>query len=398
MKELSLYHKIAFAVLCLGAFTNTYLLLPQLTFLRLGVALVLCGLLFTEKIRLDSGFYAVTAFFTIYIAYTLLLTIIYGRALTFSGSVNFFFILLLVIASLWLFCAAPRESMRFFYIVCGINLVVSTGLASVEMLTNWHLPMSNMHLPEKVMLVADHNQNYPTGFFNNKNDFAIVITLTFCYIMSYRIRCIRNRKRWLDFLFLALCVACLVMSRCRTSLIAVAVFCMFMQRRFIFRHKVFFGVTGAVCLLGAAVFFLFFADHSISIRENLYLYSFVSLFDSYGLGFGLDGDRLFYASFDNYGLFGDITNSHSYLLNILLTSGIVFFFGYLFLLFFLMRRIAMRHGRNEFWAIIPLYVFLLFAPSSATFLWIHYLFFASVAGYSGLPVNEHGQKTEVVCD
>ena len=209
MKELSLYHKIAFAVLCLGAFTNTYLLLPQLTFLRLGVALVLCGLLFTEKIRLDSGFYAVTAFFTAYIAYTLSLTIIYGKALTFSNSVNFFFILLLVVASLWLFCAAPRQSLRFFYIVCGINLVVSMGLASVEMLTGWHLPASNMHLPEKVMLVAEHNQNYPTGFFNNKNDFAIVVMLSFCYWMAYRIQFVKERKRWADFLFLALCVACL---------------------------------------------------------------------------------------------------------------------------------------------------------------------------------------------
>ena len=213
MKELSLYHKIAFAVLCLGAFTNTFLLLPQVTFLRLGVVLMFCGLLFFEKIRLDSGFYAVAAFFTAYIAYTLLLTLLYGRAVTISGTVNFFFILLLVIASLWLFCAAPRQSMRFFYIVCGINLVVSTGLAGAEMLTGWHLPMSNMHLPEKVMIVAEHNQNYPTGFFNNKNDFAIVVLLSFCYWMAYRLHFIKERKRWADFLFLGLCVACLCMTR-----------------------------------------------------------------------------------------------------------------------------------------------------------------------------------------
>ena len=43
MKELSLYQKIAFVILCVGAFTNTFLLLPQLTVLRLGVALVLAG-------------------------------------------------------------------------------------------------------------------------------------------------------------------------------------------------------------------------------------------------------------------------------------------------------------------------------------------------------------------
>ena len=397
MKELSLYQKIAFVILCLGAFTNTFLILPQLTFLRLGVIMVLCGLLFSEKIRLDSGFYAVTAFFTAYIAYTLLLTLLYGRAVTFSGTVNFFFILLLVIASLWMFCAAPRQSMRFFYVVCGINLVVSTLLAGAEMLTGWHLPTSNMNLPEKVMIVAEHNQNYPTGFFNNKNDFAIVVVLSFCYWMAYRIRFIKERKRWADFIFLGLCVACLCMTRCRTAMIGIFLFCLFLQRGFILKHKTFFGVTSALCIAACAVWFLFFADHSMSIRQKLYLYSFASLYDSYGLGFGLDGDKFFYASFDNYGLFGDITNAHSYLLDFLLTSGLFFFVGYLFLLFYLMRKIAARNGRNEFWAMIPLYVFLLFAPSSANFLWIHYLFFASIAGYACLKTAENGQKTEVLC-
>ena len=395
MKELSLYHKIAFAVLCLGAFTNTYLLLPQLTFLRLGVAMVLCGLLFSTRIRLDASFYAVSGFFLLYIAYTLIITLIYGRAVTLTNTVNFTFILLLVLSSLWLFCAAPRQSLRFFYIVCGINLVVSTGLASVEMLTGWHLPMSNMHLPEKVMLVAEHNLNYPTGFFNNKNDFAIVTVLSFCYWMAYRIQFVKDRKRWADFLFLALCIACLVMSRCRTSLIGIFFFCIFMQRKFIFQHKTFFGIIGALCFIALATWFVCFADHSISIRQKLYLFSFASLFDSYGLGFGLDADKFFYASYDNYGLFGDITNSHSYLLDFLLISGIFFFIGYLLLLFYLMRRIAVEHGRNEFWAMIPLYVFLLFAPSSANFLWIHYLFFASFVGYITLPSM---QKTPLLCD
>lgn len=395
MKELSVYQKIAFAVLCVGAFTNTFLLLPQLTVLRLGVAMVLAGLFFAERRRMDASFYAVAGFYLLYIVYTLLITLTNYPALTFSNVSNFLFILLLLLSASWIFSATPSDSLRLFYWICCANLVVSVVLATVEMTTGWHLPTSNMLLQERVMIVAEHNHNYPTGFFNNKNDFAIVIALTFCYIMAYRVRCIQNRKRWLDFVFLALCVACIMMARCRTSLIAVAVFCLFLQRRFIFRHKVFFGVTGAVCLLGAAVVFLFFADHSISIRENLYLYSFVSLFDSYGLGFGLGGDRLYYAGLDNYELFEYITNTHSYLLNFLLTSGILFFAGYLFILFYLMRRIALEKGRDEFWAMIPLYVFLMFAPSASTFFWIHYLFFASFVGYVSLPSTP---KTPILCD
>lgn len=397
MKELSLYHKIAFAVLCLGAFTNTFLILPQFTFLRLGVVMVFCGLLFSEKIRLDSGFYAVAAFFTVYVAYTLLLTILYGRAVTVSGTVNFFFILLLVIASLWLFCAAPRQSMRFFYIVCGINLVVSTGLAGVEVLTGWHLPMSNMHLPENMMIVAEHNQSYPTGFFNNKNDFSIVVVLSFCYWMAYRMHFIKDRRRWADVLFLALCVACLCMTRCRTALMALVLFGLFTQRHKLMKHKTLLFITGIFLLIGMVVTFFLIHNISTSVRLNLYLYSFASLYDSYGLGFGLDGDKFFYVNFDNYELFGNITNAHSYLLDFLLTSGIIFFIGYLFLLFYLMRKIAERHGRNEFWAMLPLYVFLLFAPSAAEFFWIHYLFFASLAGYACLQTVENVHETEVSC-
>ena len=395
MKELSLYQKIAFAVLCVGAFTNTFLLLPQLTVLRLGVALVLAGLFFAERRRLDASFYAVAAFYLFYIVYTLLITLANCSALTFSNVSNFLFILLLILSALWIFCSAPSDSLRLFYWICCVNLVVSVVLATVEMTTGWHLPTSNMLLQERVMVVAEHNQNYPTGFFNNKNDFAIVIALTFCYIMSYRIRCIRDRKRWLDFLFLALCVACLVMSRCRTSLIAVAAFCLFLQRGFISRHKLIFGEVAEGCLLCAVMMVPLFIDHSISIRENLYLYSFVSLFDSYGLGFGLGGDLSYFEGLDNYELFEYITNTHSYLLNFLLTSGILFFVGYLFILFYLMKRIATEKGRDEFWAMIPMYVFLLFAPSASNFFWIHYLFFASFAGYVSLPSM---QKSPELCD
>lgn len=395
MKELSLYQKIAFAVLCVGAFTNTFLLLPQLTVLRLGVALVLAGLFFAERRRMDASFYAVAGFYLLYIVYTLLITLINYPALTFSNVSNFLFILLLLLSALWIFCSAPSDSLRLFYWLCCANLVVSAVLATVEMTAGWHLPTSNMLLQERVLVVAEHNQNYPTGFFNNKNDFAIVIVLTFCYIMAYRVRCIRDRKRWLDFVFLALCVACIAMARCRTSLIAVAAFCLFLHRGFILRHKLFFSEVAEGCLYGAIILFPFFVDHSISIRENLYLYSFVSLFDSYGLGFGLGGDRLYYAGLDNYELFEYITNTHSYLLNFLLTSGILFFAGYLFILFYLMRRIALEKGRDEFWAMIPLYVFLMFAPSASNFFWIHYLFFASFVGYVSLPSIP---KTPMLCD
>ncbi len=397
MKELSLYQKIAFAILCLGAFTNTFLWLPQLTFLRLGVLLTFTVLFFSKRKELGSNFYAVTLFYFAYIIYTLLLTLICEGDVTLSLVVNFLFILLLVVAALWLFCSAPRDALRFFYLVCALFLFVSFVLASIEMTTGWHLPMSNMHLTDNKFVIEADNKNYPTGFFYNTNDFAVIVALAFCFIMSYRVNLLENRKRGMDFLFVALCVGCLCLTRCRTALVAVALFCLFLQRKFVIRHKVFFITSAAVAFVAGLVIVAFFADHSISIRQNLYLYSFVSVFDSYGLGFGLNGPKNFFSSFDNYNLFGHIVNTHSYLLEFLITSGLPFFVGYLCLLAYLMRKIAVNHGRNEFWVMIPLYAILLFAPSSSGDIGAQYLFFCAMAGYAGLSENVPQPKCPSVC-
>ena len=396
MKELSLYHKIAFAVLCAGAFTNTLTLIPSLTLIRVALPLTLCLLLFTERVRLDSSFYAVCAFYFAYITYTLLITLAYGRDISFPDIANFLFILPLVITALWFFYAAPRDSLKILYWVCIANLFVSLAIATVEMATGWHLSLSNMHIPEKVYIVTEHNKNYPTGFFHNKNDFAVVVTLTLCYILTYRILFMQNRRKWMDLLLFVPGMAVLCMVRGRTALAAVLLFLLFTQRQRLLKHKVFLSIIGGVCMVALIVVFCFTHTDSSSTRFSLYFYSFASLFDSYCLGFGLHGDSTYFTSFDNYTLFSQVSNAHSYLFEMLLTSGFFFFMAYIALLIYVMRNIAKNHGRDEFWAMVPLYVFLLFAPSSSLYLWIHYLFFSAMMGYAIVPAsqNETLQKRE----
>jgi len=349
-------------------------------------------LLFSSRVRLSPSFYVVSAFFLLYIAYTMAITIMYGRAVNVSNIANFFFIFLIVIALLWLFCSEPHQSMNFFYNVCCINLVVSTILAGIELTTGWHLPMSNMHLPENIA----HNVNFPTGFFNNTNDFSIIVVLCYCFAMAYRINILKSKKHWGDYILLALCLACLCMTRCRTALMALTLFSLFIQRKKLKRYKTLLGIIGVVFLVCAALAFFLVHNHSTSVRLNLYLYSFASLLDSYCLGYGIGGDLYYYASLDNYTQFGHIINTHSYILHFLLTSGIIFFIGYIALLVYLMRKIAINHGRNEFWAMIPLYVLVLFAPSSSHLLWAQYLFFCSLVGYTCYhPMCE--QKAISVC-
>lgn len=400
MKELSLNHKIAFALLCIGAFTNTFTLVPHLTLLRIILPIVLCLLLFTKRIHLDSSFYVVCSFFFAYITYTLFITLAYGRATSLPDIANFLFILLMVIATMWFFCAAPRDSLKILYWVCCANLVVSLALAIMELAFVWHLPMSNINIPNEVMIVAEHNKNFPTGFFHNKNDFAIVVALTLCYLLSYRIHFLRDRKRWIDWVFIALCMTILYLVKCRTAMVAVVFFLLFTQRKIFLKNKAFLCITGVAFLIGIVVTFFFFRANSTSVRTNLYLYSIVSLFDSYGLGFGLGGDQYYFSRLDNFDLFEYITNTHSYLMDFLLTSGIFFFVGYLLLLLYLLRRIALTKGRNEFWFMIPLYVFLLFSPSSAAHLWIHYVFLGAVVGYMITPATicDTINEPQIVCN
>ena len=89
MKELNLTHKIAFALLCAAAFTNTFTVVAHVTLVRLVLPIVLCILLFTERVRLDSSFYVVCSFFLAYITYTLLVTLAYGRAVAFPDTISF---------------------------------------------------------------------------------------------------------------------------------------------------------------------------------------------------------------------------------------------------------------------------------------------------------------------
>lgn len=398
MKELNLYHKIAFGILCAGAFTNTYLLSPHLLLIRLGVLLVFCGLFFSKRIQLNAAFYAVCIFFFFYIAYTLLITMIYGRVANLSTITDYLFILLLVIASLWFFCSRPSDNLRFFYYICCINVIASFVIAMIEISTGWHLPTSNIHLLENQSIATNGYPNFPTGFFHNKNDFAVVFTLSFCYLMAYRIHFFRNRKKWVDWIFLTMCIALQWMVKCRTAIITVAIFLLFTQRKKLSRHKMFLCISGVLFLIAVVVTFFFFHFNSTSIRTNLYLYSFASLFDSYCIGFGVEGDLYYYSQMDNYNLFSQIINAHSYLLQLLLTSGALFFIGYIVMLICLMREIAIRHGRNEFWIMIPLYVLLLFAPSGSNCLWVHYLFLGTFVGYACLHPTLYETKRELLCN
>ena len=136
-------------------------------------------------------------------------------------------------------------------------------------------------------------------------------------------------------------------------------------------------------LLGSAallVLFLTKGTSSGTVRLNLYEYALLSVRDSYFLGFGAKMERVYYTWLNNATLFHNDINTHSFLFEMVISSGLFIFILYLLLLCFLEKKIGEK-GKNEFYLLLPAYVILLFAPSSSVDLWFHYLFFAVAVGY-----------------
>ena len=76
---------------------------------------------------------------------------------------------------------------------------------------------------------------------------------------------------------------------------------------------------------------LLFSDRqSTSIRINLYKHSIMSIFSSYGMGYGIDYSLQFFQSINDPNL-SHIVNPHSYIFEILINSGVLVFFSIYFI-------------------------------------------------------------------
>ena len=184
-----------------------------------------------------------------------------------------------------------------------------------------------------------------------------------------------------ELLYILFICCTLLLLRCRIAELVVGIFLIFYFRHFIKENK----IIWLIFLLGGAVVMFYFwllgTDSSTNLRGNLYCYSFKSLFDSYFLGFGAGMDRHYFMSLNNYALFHGIVNTHSFLFEMLISSGLVVFLLYVALLTYIENK-TLKIAKNEFVLLPILYVVLLFAPSSSVDLWIHYIFFSVFVGIS----------------
>lgn len=358
-----------------------YFVHPSFLLLRITLVIGLAYLLFNTQKSYSPVFYWVILYFVLYTVWTLLISFIYVFPLNVNLIINFLHIPLIIFVTLGLILQHPREALKCLYITSMIYILIQAGFGIVEHFSGWHMSTSSLYG------VEGDEKFLPTGLCCNQNDYAIMMVLPLCFAISYRKIFQAEKCQWVSLLWFVLVSLCVFWSACRTAMLCEVLFVLFYFRAIIRKHwKLSIAITAFILI--AIAFFIFHLDHSSSTRLKLYGQAFCSLYSSYGLGFGINGDLFFFQQLNNRDMTSGYTNAHSYLFQILFTSGLLFFIAYIALISYLLRDIAQKHGRNELWFFPLLYIFALFAPSSALFLWGQYLFFCAFVCYAALPKDE----------
>jgi teichuronic acid biosynthesis protein TuaE len=254
------------------------------------------------------------------------------------------------------------------------------AFAIYEIVTGNHLSVSDLY-------DAPYWLRYsPTVVYFNSNDFASIFSLMFMYLLSTF-----DKEKTLSLLSLFVIISFHLMivyfSQSRISLVVSLIF-------LIYRYPIKLissSIIGVLVIFIAVIFLepnwymqmfdkinelktdLLFSDRqSTSIRLYLYKYSLLSIFSSYGLGYGIDYSLQFFQTINDPNL-SYIVNPHSFMFEILINSGVLAFLAYIFLNIYL----ALINWVNkdfDFVIQVILYNLLLFSSSSSLFIWTVYLF------------------------
>lgn len=301
-----------------------------------------------------------------------------------SDLLNYLFVIVLV-ATLFIVGFQDKRSFlkksnRVMLFVYFLYLL----MALYEIRTGFHFPNSTLYDASEWMKYS------PTVVYFNPNDFAAIFTMMLMYLLF-------NWKRETEkgffqtvllLVILLLHTYILYKAESRLSLLVFGVFLMYQYPRQLI----------SVCLFSVVAFvfigwfgetswfmqsldelsklqqdFSFEERNSTLIRLYLYKHAFLSVFDGFGLGFGVHASAKYYQSVVDPNLFY-ITNPHSYVFEILINSGVFSFVFYILLNVYLIVK-SWVYRNNHLLLQLIFYNLLLFSSSSSLFLWPIYLFF-----------------------
>ena len=383
-KILVRWHQPILFVLCLGLLCGHVLpVVSSVTVFTVFVMMAVVMALF-HRAPLPRIFYIVAAYFLLYSIWTWTVSLIWPQEINDKETLRFFIIPLLVISLLRLTLVSPRTALNLFFHICTVYLLLMVGIGVVEHYAGWHLPTSYAY-------GLDGESAYvSTGLSYNPNDYSVLLVMPALYIFAYCIHFMGGRNIYLGIVALGMCVPILIWDECLTGLTVVALAVVYYVCGLVKNRKLLLQIIAVAFVLACVVAVL---KWSIIIpRAHIYIQSIASLFDSYGLGFGINGDKYYLLRLNNYDITHGITNAHSYLLQLPLTSGLLITLFYILMIAMVMGY-SSRQGYGLFWIMPVLYLLLLFSPSSSLLMWGHYVFFCMYVCYAAYacsvePINK----------
>ncbi|MAZ54320.1 MAG: hypothetical protein CMP55_00740 [Flavobacteriales bacterium] len=230
-------------------------------------------------------------------------------------------------------------------------------------------------------------RHVPTVVYFNSNDFASVFTMMFMFLLS---SFDKDKEQKTAFILVIFTIHILIIyySQSRLALIMSLLF-------FIYRYPYnIFRLIG-LSLITVLFFWIFSNDSSFmqtldsfvalkddlrfserqstSVRLYLYKYALISPLSNFGLGFGIDYSAEYFRTINDANLH-NIINPHSYIMELLINSGVLVVLFYITINAILLVSNWCNKNYDLFFQII-IYNLLLFSSSSSNFLWPIYLFF-----------------------
>lgn len=360
-------------------------IITPILFLYAIILLVHKSIVKKELIKIPEGG-ALTLLFFVFMVLTTFAVSAYRQ--TFLSSfyelnvlLNYLFVITLIVT---LIAVGIQDKKGLLKKANGVMLVVYfvyLGMALYEIKTGFHFPISNLYD------ASDWMKYSPTVVYFNSNDFAAVFTMMFMFLLS-------NRKKESGFkaiLLLFIVVLHAYVLYKAESRLSLLVFGMFILYRYP-KQLIFVSILSVCSFVlvgwfGETSWFMQSLDgvaklkqdlsfeerNSTLVRLYLYKHAMLSVFDSYGLGFGVNASEKYYQSVVDPNLFY-ITNPHSYIFEILINSGVFSFLFYFLLNAYLMMK-SWVHKNHHLLLQLLFYNLLLFSSSSSLFLWPIYLFF-----------------------
>jgi len=382
-KTLRQWYMPLMIVVCLGLLCGHIVnVTTSITVFHLFLAVAALSAL-SYRAPLSKMFYVIAGYFLIYGVWTLTASLVWGDSINGKETLKFLSIIILVIAVLRMMLVSPRKALEAFFYVCIVYLMAMATMGYVEHFTGWHLPTS-------ACATEFADVHAASGLCYNPNDYSVLLIMAALYILAYSSCFLEKRWHFIGFVAIGICLPLMLWNDCRTGIGISALAILFYIVSLIKNRKITFAIIATAII--AAVVAIILNQHLLGTRLQLYCTSFLSLYDSYGIGFGINGDRNYLSELNNYDIAKGLTNAHTYLFLILFTSGLPIFLLYCLMTVWIMK-CSSAEGRNMFWIMPIFYLLLLFTPSSALYMWGHYLFFCAYVCYAAYALDKNKQTT-----